>query len=169
MAAESIHEKLQRVRRPHVHIKYEVYTDGAKQLVELPFVVGVMGDFAGDSEQKPLREREFTEINRDNFQQTLSSISPSLNLRVDDRLTDDKGKELSVNLKFQNMDDFTPAGVARQVPELNEMLKVRERLNELKASVDRSSELEQALDGILKDPALRKALTDELGKDSPTA
>lgn len=171
MPSESIHEKLQRVRRPHVHIKYKVEVGDDKPLIELPFVVGVMGDFAGDSagDLKPLRDREFTEINRDNFQETLASLSPSLNLKVANRLTDEKDKELSVNLKFRNMDDFTPAGVARQVPELNDMLKVRERLNELKATIDRTGSLEKELDEILRDPALRKALAKELGVQSEEA
>ncbi len=178
MASESIYDKLQRVRgpaagkyyrlRPRVDIEYEDKTD-PKLSVKLPFVIGVIGDFAGDSagETIPFDERKFAEINRDNFHPTVASLNPSLNLRVDDCLTDNSGKDLSVDLKFQSMDDFTPAGVARQVPELNELLKARERLNELKTLIEGSAELKQALDGILNDPAHRSALTDELRKAAP--
>ena len=130
MPSESIHQKLQRVRRPHVHIKYEVETEGAKQVIELPFVMGVMGDFSGDSlsEMPDLRDRKFTEINRDNFNTILLSLRPSLSFRVDNVLGDGENQELPINLKFNSLDDFTPAGVARQVPELDNLLKMRERL-----------------------------------------
>lgn len=167
MASESIHQKLERVRRPHVHIKYEVETGGAVEVKELPFVMGVMGDFSGDglAELEPLRDRKFKDINRDNFNQVLSSLKPSLNLRVANELGEDDSQELSVALKFENMDDFTPGGVARQVPQLQRLLDMRDQINQLKNQIDRSPKLEQELDAILKDPSLRAALAKELGID----
>ena len=80
--AESIHEKLKRVRKPRVHITYEVETEGAEILRELPFVVGIMGDFSGDPTQplRPLSERKFIQIDRDNFNEVMARMTPGLNL-----------------------------------------------------------------------------------------
>ena len=117
--AESIHEKLKRVRKPRVHITYEVETEGAEILKELPFVVGIMGDFSGDPTQplRPLNERKFIQIDRDNFNEVMARMTPGLNIRVDNKLADD-GSEMAVGLKFNSMDDFEPARVAEQVPAL---------------------------------------------------
>src|ERR1700712_2107476 len=103
----SIHDKLNRVRKPRVHITYEVETEGAQILRELPFVVGVMGDFSGDptTPLRPLAERKFTQIDRDNFDDVMARMAPGLNLKVDNTLQDD-GSQVAVNLKFNSMDDF---------------------------------------------------------------
>ena len=88
---ESIHDKLSRVRKPRVHITYDVETEGAMVKKELPFVVGVMGDFSGNNNDniKPLKDRRFIQIDRDNFDDVLRRMSPKLKLKVDNRLTDD--------------------------------------------------------------------------------
>ena len=111
--AESIHEKLKRVRKPRVHITYEVETEGAEILRELPFVVGIMGDFSGDPTQplRPLNERKFIQIDRDNFNEVMARMTPGLNLRVDNKLIDD-GSQIAVGLKFDSLEDFEPARVA---------------------------------------------------------
>ena len=112
--AESTHDKLSRVRKPHVHITYEVFKpDGGMEVRELPFVVGVMGDFSGDptTPLKSLREREFVQIDRDNFNQVMKRMTPGVNLRVENTLAKD-GTEMAVQLKFDNMDSFSPAQVA---------------------------------------------------------
>lgn len=169
MPSESIHEKLQRVRRPHVHIKYAVETEGAQEIKELPFVVGVMGDFSGDGieELDSLRDRKFTEINRDNFDTMLKGMKPALNYSVSDELSGKADQELSVNLKFEKLADFSPAGVARQVPELNALLQKREEIVQLMNELQRNGKLEKELDKYLRDPNLRKLLGDDLGS-APT-
>jgi type VI secretion system protein ImpB len=104
MAAESIHGKLTRVRRPRVHITYEVETEGARVVKELPFVVGVLGDFSGKPTQplKPLKDRKFTIIDRDNFNDVMAKMTPGLEFRVKNTLADD-GSEMAVKLKFDSL------------------------------------------------------------------
>ncbi len=98
----SVHDKLARVRKPRVHITYDVETEGAQIERELPFVVGVMGDFAGDPTEplKPLAERKFVQIDRDNFNDVMARIQPGLNIKVDNTLAGD-GSQMAVNLKFK--------------------------------------------------------------------
>src|SRR5215469_1828180 len=111
--AESIHDKLNRVRKPRVHITYEVETEGAQIMRELPFVVGIMGDFSGDptAPLKSLTDRKFVQIDRDNFNDVMASMTPGLKLKVDNKLADD-GTQMSVDLKFNSLGDFEPARVA---------------------------------------------------------
>ena len=122
----SVHDKLSRVRKPRVHITYEVETEGAAIVRELPFVVGVMGDFSGDPTEplKPLADRKFVQIDRDNFNDVMARITPGLNLKVDNTLADD-GSQMAVDLKFKSMDDFDPAKVAAQVPALEALMETR--------------------------------------------
>lgn len=147
---ESYHEKLKRVRKPRVHITYDVETEGAVVQKELPFVMGVMGDFAGNPTEplKPLSQRKFTEINRDNFNQVMSAITPGLNLRVQNTLAND-GTEMGVQLKFRSMQDFDPANVARQVEPLKKLLDTRDKLRDLQVKVDVSEKLEGILEKVL--------------------
>src|SRR6478735_5931726 len=111
--SSSIHDKLNRVRKPRVHITYDVETEGAQVMRELPFVVGVMGDFSGDPTQpvRPLSERKFIQIDRDNFDDVMARMAPGLNLKVDNKLQDD-GSQMSVNLAFNALEDFEPARIA---------------------------------------------------------
>ena len=117
----SIHDKLNRVRKPRVHITYEVETEGAEIQRELPFVMGVMGDFSGDptAPLQPLADRKFIQIDRDNFNDVMAGMTPGLNLKVDNKLADDGG-QMAVDLKFNAIEDFEPgtrrpagAGTAR--------------------------------------------------------
>jgi type VI secretion system protein ImpB len=162
--AESIHEKLKRVRRPRVHITYEVETEGAEVLRELPFVVGVIGDFSGDPTQplRPLAERKFIQIDRDNFNEVMTRMTPGLNIRVANKLADD-GSEMAVQLKFDSIEDFEPARVAEQVPALKALLDTRNKLRDLMSKVDRSEQLESLLEQILKNENELKSLSGELG------
>lgn len=161
---ESIHEKLKRVRRPRVHITYEVETEGAEILRELPFVVGIMGDFSGDPTQalRPLSERKFIQIDRDNFNEVMARMTPGLNLRVENKLADD-GSEMAVALKFNAIEDFEPARVAEQVPALKALLDTRNKLRDLMSKVDRSEQLESLLEQILTNESELKALSGQLG------
>jgi len=163
--AESVHGKLSRVRKPRVHITYEVETGGAMVMKELPFVMGVMGDFSGDptSELKPLRDRKFVQIDRDNFNDVMNRMTPGLNLKVENTLAGD-GSEMAVNLEFKSMDDFEPAKVAKQVEPLSKLLETRDKLRDLLTKIDRSEDLEEILEKVMKDPDQVKKLAEELGK-----
>jgi type VI secretion system protein ImpB len=162
--AESIHEKLKRVRKPRVHITYEVETEGAEILRELPFVVGIMGDFSGDPTEplRPLSERKFIQIDRDNFNDVMTRMTPGLNIRVDNKLADD-GSQMAVALKFNSIEDFEPGRVAEQVPALKTLLETRNKLRDLMSKVDRSEQLENLLEQILKNEGELKSLSGELG------
>src|SRR5689334_12572901 len=163
----SIHDKLSRVRKPRVHITYEVETEGAQVMRELPFVVGVMGDFSGDPTQKqrPLSERKFIQIDRDNFDDVMARMTPGLNLKVDNKLADD-GSQISVNLAFNALEDFEPARVAEQVPALRALLETREKLRDLMSKADRSEQLESLLEQILKSEDCLRDLSGRLGVDT---
>ena len=162
--AESIHEKLKRVRKPRVHITYEVETEGAEILRELPFIVGIIGDFSGDPTQplRPLSERKFIQIDRDNFNEVMARMTPGLNLRVDNKLSDD-GSQMAVSLKFNSIDDFEPARVAEQVPALKALIETRNKLRDLMSKVDRSEQLESLLEQILTNEDELKSLSGQLG------
>jgi type VI secretion system protein ImpB len=162
----SIHDKLNRVRKPRVHITYEVETEGAQVVRELPFVVGVLGDFSGDPTQplRPMADRKFIQIDRDNFNEVMARMTPGLNLKVDNTLADD-GSQMSVNLKFNSMDDFEPARVAEQVPALKALMETRNKLRDLMSKADRSDELEGLLEQVLKNEGELKSLSSQLGLD----
>jgi type VI secretion system protein ImpB len=164
VGSESIHDKLKRVRKPRVHITYEVETEGAMVLKELPFVIGVMGDFSGNPTEplKPLKDRKFIQIDRDNINDVLRKMTPGLNMRVENTLKGD-GTEMAVQLKFNSMEDFEPANVARQVEPLRKLLETRDKLRDLLTKVDRSDDLESVLERVLQNADELKRLSSELG------
>jgi type VI secretion system protein ImpB len=148
MARESTQHKLDRVRSPRVHITYDVETGGAIELKELPFVVGVLGDFTGQpTEPLPkLKERKFVEVNPDNFDSVLEGMKPHLAFSVENKLSDEpEAANLKVNLNFKSMDDFEPENVARQVPPLKQLLDLRTRLSDLRGSLQGNDKLEELL------------------------
>jgi type VI secretion system protein ImpB len=160
----SVHDKLNRVRKPRVHITYDVETEGAQVSRELPFVVGVMGDFSGDPTQplRPMSERKFIQIDRDNFNDVLARMTPGVNLKVDNKLADD-GSQMAVNLKFNSMEDFEPAKIVDQVPALKALMETRNKLRDLMSKVDRSDDLENLLEQVLKNETDLKSLSGQLG------
>jgi type VI secretion system protein ImpB len=162
--SESVQKKLKRVRPPRVHITYDVETEGAVVQKELPFVVGVVGDFSGDPTEplKPLKDRKFIQIDRDNFNEVLSRMTPGLKLKAENTLKGD-GSEMAVELKFNSMEDFEPANVAKQVEPLKKLLETRDRLRDLLTKVDRSDDLENVLEQVLENTDQLKNLADELG------
>lgn len=168
MASESQQQKLTRVRRPRVHITYEVETNGAMQKVELPFVVGVMADLSGQPKDPlpVLKERKFASIDRDNFNDVLAKAAPRLALRVENKLTD-AGGQLGVELNFKNIDDFDPDKVAAQVGPLKELLDMRHRLTQLLTKMEGNDKLEQMLGDILNNTEKAMALAKELGVEAP--
>ena len=160
----SVHDKLKRVRKPRVHITYEVETEGAVEVKELPFVVGVMGDFSGHPTEKlkSLKDRKFVTIDRDNINDVMQQMKPGLNLRVENTLQND-GSEMPVQLKFESMDDFEPANVAKQIKPLRELLEARDRLRDLLTKVDLSEDLETVLGQVLGNTEQLAKLAKELG------
>lgn len=165
---ESIHQKLERVRKPRVHIKYEVETEGAVVVKELPFVVGVLGDFSGDPTEplKPLKDRKFVQIDRDNFNDIMKRMTPGLNFRVENTIKGD-GSEMAVSLKFESIEDFEPARVVEQIPVLKNLLDTRNKLRDLLTKADRSEDLENLLERILQNTEELKQLSNELGVKLP--
>lgn len=171
--SESIHEKLQRVRKPRVHIKYEVETEGAVLEKELPFVVGVLGDFSGDPTQplRPLSERKFIQIDRDNFDDVMKRMTPGVNMRVENTMAGD-GSEMAVQLKFGSVSDFDPASVVNQVEPLRKLKETRDKLRDLMSKVDRSENLEAMLEQVLENKggeleALKGAFGPETSEAAP--
>jgi len=160
----SINDKLERVRKPRVHIKYEVETEGGVVQKELPFVVGVIGDFSGQTvgEKKSLKDRKFITIDRDNFNEVMHRMTPVLNTRVENALQND-GSEIAINLKFDKLEDFEPAQLVEQVPVLKELMETRNLLRDLLTKSDRSDELESILEKTLQDSDALQHLAGELG------
>ena len=167
MAGESVHDKLDRVRKPRVHITYQVETEGAQVEKELPFVVGVLGDFSGQPTEplKPLKDRKFTQIDRDNFNEVMARMTPGLNMKVENTLAGD-GSEMGVQLKFGSMDDFDPAKIAGQIEPLKKLMETRDKLRDLLTKVDRSEDLENLLDQVLQNSEQLKKLQGELGGEA---
>lgn len=165
--AESNQKKLSRVRKPRVHITYDVETEGAEVEKELPFVVGVMGDFSGNPTEKlaPIGDRKFIQIDRDNFNDVMKRMTPGLNIRVENTMKGD-GSEMPVQLKFDSMEDFEPAKVAEQVTPVKKLLDTRNKLRDLMSKIDRSEELEGLLEQALSDDDQLKKLADQLGVDA---
>ena len=164
--AESIHDKLKRVRKPRVHITYDVETNGAQVKRELPFVMGVMGDYSGDNteDKKALKDRKFSQIDRDNFNEILAKTAPKLNMKVDNTLEGD-GSQMSVSLDFNSMEDFEPHKVVEQVEPLKKLMETRNKLRDLLSKADISEDLENVLEKILSDSDALASLSNELGSD----
>lgn len=162
--ADSIHDKLKRVRKPRVHITYDVETNGAEEKKELPFVMGVMGDYSGDNTEnkKSLKERKFVNIDRDNFNDAMGKVNPKLNMKVENTLSEDDS-ELSVELDFKSMGDFDPATVVNQVEPLKQLMEARNKLRDLMSKADRSEELEAILEEVLQNTDKITEISKELG------
>ncbi|MBS1859913.1 MAG: type VI secretion system contractile sheath small subunit [Acidobacteria bacterium] len=152
--AESLQHKLDRVRSPRVHITYDVETGGAIEKKELPFVMGVFGDFTGMPEEPlpRLKDRKFVEINPDNFDTVLGAMKPHLSFSVENKISDDpEAGQLKVDLRFRSMEDFEPTQVARQVKPLKELLDLRTRLSDLRGSLQGNDKLDELLQSALRD------------------
>ncbi len=167
MAKESIHAKLGRVRPPRVHVTYEVEVGDAIEIKELPFVMGVLGDFTGQPTEPlaRLRDRKFTEVNPDNFDSVLEGMKPHLAFAVENKLAESAdAPQLKVDLHFKSLDDFEPESVARQVKPLSELMDLRTKLSNLRASLQGNDQLEEALLGAVGDQDKLKKLKQELDK-----
>ncbi len=165
--SESTQHKLDRIRSPRVHITYDVEVGGAIQLKELPFVVGVLADLSGkpdpDNPLPRLKDRNFVEIDRDNFNKVLAGMKPRLGLEVDNTLQKD-GSKMKVLLKFGHITDFEPEQVVKQIDPLRKLLEARERLANLKNKMDGNDKLEQLLQDVVTNTDALKGLGDEADK-----
>ncbi len=164
--SESIHNKLKRVRKPRVHITYDVEANGTSAQRELAFVAGVMGDYSGDNAatRKPLKERKFTNIDSENFNDVMTKVNPKLELQVENTLAND-GTKMGVDLDFKKMDDFSPEAIVDQVEPLKKLLEARNKLRDLLSKADRSEELEKVLEEILQNTDNVAEISKELGLD----
>lgn len=164
--AESIHDKLKRVRKPRVHITYDVETNGAVEEKEIPFVMGVMGDFSGDNAEnrKALKDRKFSQIDQDNFNEVMNNIAPAVSMKVENTLEAD-GSEMSVNLDFKHLEDFEPQNIVAKVDPLKKLMDTRNKLRDLLTKADRSEDLENILEEILSSTDALASLQGELASD----
>lgn len=165
MARQSTQHKLDRVRSPRVHITYDVEIGGAIELKELPFVMGVLGDFTGQPVEPlaKLKDRKFVEVTPDNFDTVLAGMKPHLAFSVDNKLSDEPDAgQVKVDLNFRSMDDFAPEQVARQVKPLRELLDLRTRLSDLRGSLQGNDKLEELLQDAITNTEKLSKLKDEV-------
>lgn len=166
MARESTQHKLDRVRSPRVQITYDVEIGDAIELKELPFVLGVLGDFTGQPTEPlaRLKDRKFVEVNPDNFDQVLESMRPHLAFSVENKLSEDPNAgNLKVDLHFKSLEDFAPENVARQVRPLKELLDLRSRMQDLRGNLQGNDKLEELLRTSVADKDKLEQLRKEMG------
>jgi type VI secretion system protein ImpB len=156
---ESSQKFIARNRAPRVQIEYDVEVYGAEKKVQLPFVMGVMADLSGQPADPlaPVAERKFLEIDVDNFDERLKAMKPRVAVQVPNTLTGEGN--LSVEMTFESMDDFTPAAIARKVGSLNKLLEARTQLSNLMTYMDGKTGAEDLIAKLLAEPALMQALT----------
>lgn len=161
---ESIQQKIARIRPPRVQITYDVETGGAIEMKELPFVVGVLGDFSGKPEEAlpPIKNRKMVEIDRDNFDQVLSGMKPRVAYNVENKLQED-GSKVGIDLKFNKIDDFEPDNIVQQVEPLRKLVEARQKLSDLLSKMDGNEKLENILNDVIADASKQKELGDALG------
>lgn len=149
--SESTQKKLSRIRPPRVQITYDVELGGAIEKKELPLVVGILADLAGKQENPlpPVKSRKFVDIDRDNFNDVMASITPRLAFPVDNRLNgDEDGSKLNVELKFRKLEDLRPESLIQQIEPLRKLFEARQRLNDLLAKLDGNDDLDVLLQDI---------------------
>lgn len=156
--ATSSQKFIARNRAPRVQIEYDVELYGAEKKVQLPFVMGVMSDLSGKSEEPlpPVADRKFLEIDVDNFDDRMKSMKPRAAFSVPNTLTG-KGN-MAVDITFESMDDFSPAAIARKVEPLRKLLEARTQLSNLMTYMDGKTGAEELISKVMQDPALLKSL-----------
>ena len=150
---ESVQKRLEKVRPPRVQLSYEVEIGDAIEEKELPFVVGVMGDFSGkrdaDAPLPKLKDRKFVNVDMDNFDEVIDGITPRASYRVKNTLSPEGG-EFAVNLEFHKLDDFRPEAVVEQVEPLRRLLEARTKLADLRNKLAGNDKLEDLLADVLR-------------------
>jgi type VI secretion system protein ImpB len=159
MAKASSQKFIARNRAPRVQIEYDVELYGAEKKIQLPFVMGVLADLSGKpaEELPPVADRKFLEVDVDNFDDRLKAMKPRVAFRVPNTLTGEG--ELSIDITFESMDDFSPAAVARKVDALNKLLQTRTQLANLLSYMDGKGGAEELISRAINDPSLLQALT----------
>lgn len=164
---ESVQKRLQRVRPPRVQLSYDVEIGDAIENKELPFVVGVIGDFTGKTDPEnplpKLRDRKFVNVDLDNFDDVLKATAPKASYRVKNVLSEGGG-EFGVNLEFNALDDFSPEAVVQQVEPLRKLLEARTKLSDLRNKLAGNEKLEDVLNEVLTNTEKLKQLGQETGK-----
>jgi type VI secretion system protein ImpB len=165
----STQHKLDRVRPPRVHITYDVEVGNAIEMKELPFVMGVLGDFSGQPSQPlpRLRDRKFVEVNPDNFDQVLEGMKPHLAFSVENKLSEEPdAPQLKIDLNFKSLDDFSPENVVMQVKPLRELMELRTKLSDLRGTLQGNEKLEELLMDAVSDQGKLDRLRTELAKEA---
>jgi len=148
---ESVQKKLQRIRPPRVQLTYDVEVGDGKEVKELPFVIGVLGDFsaASELEKTKLKDKKFINVDLDNIDEVMQSLAPRATFQVENTLTEEGGR-ISVDLTFNSMQDFRPENVVQQVNPLRKLVEARERLTDLRNKISNNERLEDLLDEVLQ-------------------
>jgi type VI secretion system protein ImpB len=149
--------------KERVNIVYRPAIGDAKEDVELPLKILMMGDYTQRPDERPLEDRKPVSVDKDNFNEVLAGQKLELNLAVPDKLSQEPGAEMAVNLKFKKMSDFTPEGIANQVPEMRRLLELRQALNALKSPLGNLPAFRKKIQSLVGDDASRHKLMQELG------
>ncbi|MCG8537563.1 MAG: type VI secretion system contractile sheath small subunit [Pseudomonadales bacterium] len=148
--------------KERINIKYRSEHGGAQESVELPFKMMVVGDFTQKEDDRVIEERKPINVDKNNFDEVLRNQSVGVEINVPNRLSEEEDAEMGVSLEFNTMKDFTPENVARQVPELNKMLELREALVALKGPLGNVPAFRKAIETILEDEEQRKLVLGEM-------
>ncbi len=149
--------------KERVNIVYKPATGDAKEEVELPLKVLVMGDFTLQEDETPVEERKALNIDKDNFNDVLQSQNLSLNVNVDNKLSDEPDAQMSVNLDFKNLKDFEPDAVVQKIPELKQLRELRDALTSLKGPLGNVPQFRKKIQELVQDEGARERLLAELG------
>lgn len=159
---DSVQKRLEKVRPPRVQLTYDVEIGDAIEQKEIPFVVGVMGDFSGNPEQPlpRLKDRKFVNVDLDNFDDVMEAMQPRATYRVPNTISDEGG-EFGVELKFNALDDFRPESVVQQVEPLRKLLESRSKLADLRNKLAGNEKLEDLLSEVLNNTEQLKKLSED--------
>ncbi len=164
---ESVQKKLQRIRPPRVQLTYDVEVGDGKEIKELPFVVGVMGDFsaASEVEKTKLKDKKFINVDLENIDEVMESLAPRASFQVENTISEEGGR-IGVDLTFKSMDDFRPENVVKQVDPLRKLVEAREKLTDLRNKISDSEKLEDLLDDVLRNTEQVRQLSKEAGAEN---
>ncbi|MSP26739.1 MAG: type VI secretion system contractile sheath small subunit [Myxococcales bacterium] len=149
--------------KERVNIVYKPATGDGQQEVELPLKMLMMGDFTGRPDPRPVEDRKPINVDKDNFSKVMAEQKLSVNFAVPDKLSEQEGSELNVNLRFRRLSDMEPEAIATQVPELKKLLDLRAALTALKGPLGNEKAFRNKIQGILNDPSARNRIINELG------
>lgn len=166
---ESLQKKITRVRKPRVHITYDLEIGNAIEMKEIPFVVGVLGDFSFDNNESlpELRDRRFAEVDRDNFNAYVAKQAPRLRYKVENKLTNEGGK-LAVDLSFNSLADFNPDNIVQNYEPLRQLMELRNDLQAMRNKIDANRKLDAQIKTILESPEKQQILGRQLGVQALT-